>query len=254
MLPVEAVRQVAVASFVLAVLLVRQSRGCKVTGFTGLTEYDDNKITDPIQPLQTFESVKDDIECAKECTSLVRCSVFAFNEQSLECSLFPAPAFKYNFFSLSAISSPGLRYYAVHTEWCPAGKGFFIDRESELCYYQSQDKKTFNNSDTACQELSPGSRLLMLKETKHREAVARIMNSNSQLNLEQLFIGGLDLNTGDGIKKYHWIDGTEVVDPFWYPGDPSGDINNHFCIAYAYLKMHDMNCMNENRYFCAIPK
>ncbi|XP_046568157.1 C-type lectin lectoxin-Thr1-like [Haliotis rubra] len=254
MLLVEAVKQVAVASFVLAVLLVRQSRGCQVMGFTGLTKYNDQKITLPIEPLQTFESVRDDLECAKECTSLVRCSMFAFNEQSLECSLFPAPAFKYNFFPLSAISSPGLRYYAVHTDWCPARKGFFIDRESELCYYQSQDKRTFNNSETACQELSPGSRLLMLKETKYREAIARVMNSNIHLTMDHLFIGGLDLNTGDGIKTYHWIDGTEVVDPFWYPGEPSGDANNQFCLAYAVLKLHDMDCTNQNRYFCAIPK
>ncbi|XP_046370463.2 collectin-12-like [Haliotis rufescens] len=256
MLLIETVRQVAVASFVFAVLLIRQSRGhcSEQLQFTGLAQYNDLKITKPINPLQTFTSLRDDMECARECMSLVRCSMFAFNELSLSCSLFPAPAFIYDFIALSSSPSPGQRYYAVSTDWCPAKKGFFFDRESELCYYGSQDKRAWNDSETACQELSTGSRLMMLKDTIHREAIARIMDANRYLNSDHLWIGGSDLNPGDGLLKYHWVDGTEIVNPVWNPGEPGGDLTNEFCLSYLLASFSDMRCTNENRYFCAKPK
>ncbi|XP_048244636.1 macrophage mannose receptor 1-like [Haliotis rufescens] len=180
------------------------------------------------------------LTCARACLDTNNCTMFNINNNDGQCLLFSAT------FLSEINSSPldGARMYGRVSDTCPLADGYVTFDNPTACYRLSLVRKTWMDAKADCE--GDGGHLVVLEDVDKQQ---QVMEATAAIrDTEAVFVGLGDIDA-DG--KYVWVDGRDLVNPFWDSGEPTLFGNKHCAVLYNH-GLHASNCDIPSYYMCQI--
>ncbi|PVD36237.1 hypothetical protein C0Q70_03215 [Pomacea canaliculata] len=136
------------------------------------------------------------------------------------------------------IFSEGQHLYHVHGDKCKPESGLYWYPYLQFCFMISSQQATYSVAKQDCE--AKGFRLAFLNtDLKYNMTRLRLLHF-SDFSQRSYFIGA---ERGPGQNTWTWVDGSEVKNLDWAPGEPSNATENCIdLIFFGTFRMNDENC------------
>ncbi|XP_025113143.1 uncharacterized protein LOC112575469 isoform X2 [Pomacea canaliculata] len=178
---------------------------------TWLRMRENDVITGTQQTTLLVTSSRSRIACARTCSVLDWCSVFAADDMARTCELRDLPRISLNFSSKSPYSSR----WRLLNEWCPVNNGFYFSASIHFCFTMVTNlNATWTESRNEC--IRRGLDLVVLDTTLKLKIVLNIIKNTPGGTNYTYYLGATrpmaDIGAvwkGDK-KTFEWINGANL--------------------------------------------